>query len=93
MKFTYGFANKTVKGKEYTYFWRYNGTGHKTEKYMGRVGRLKTQRRVLQTKLAYLEGLEQEISETIKRTRAELEQLPPDTEPPWVSKQTWEPKT
>jgi hypothetical protein len=34
MKFTYGFTTKTIRGKEYTYFWKYTGTGHKTEVYV-----------------------------------------------------------
>jgi len=76
LKFTYGFTTKTVKGKQYVYFWRYTGSGRKTETYIGRAGKLKTQRRALQTKLAYLEGLEQELCEMIRQTRQELEGLP-----------------
>lgn len=76
MKFTYGFQNKVIKGKEYTYFWKYNGQGHKTEKYLGRAGTLKTQRKALTTKLKYLEGLQQELGETIRKTNEELAALP-----------------
>jgi hypothetical protein len=79
LKFTYGFVVKTVHGKQYSYFWKYTGTGRKTEEYMGATGKVKTQRRMLQTKLKYLEGLEQELSETIRQTRQELEELPPNT--------------
>jgi hypothetical protein len=76
LKFVYGFTTKTIKQKEYIYFWQSTGTGHKTEQYMGRAGRLKTQRRVLTTKIAYLEGLEEEIRVSIEQAKAELEQLP-----------------
>jgi restriction endonuclease S subunit len=76
LKFVYGFTTKTVQDKQYVYFWKCTGTGRKTEQYMGREGRLRTQRRVLTTKLAYLEGLEQEIQEMIKQTQTELEDLP-----------------
>lgn len=76
MKFTYGFTTKTVHGKEYIYFWEYSGTGRKLERYMGPVARVKTQRRMLQTKLAYLENLGRELNETIKQTRQDLEGLP-----------------
>lgn len=75
-QFTFGFLDKTVKGHEYSYFWTYDGSGHKTETYLGRAGRPKTQRRALETKLRHLEGLQQEIQEMVKQTRAELEQLP-----------------
>lgn len=76
MKFTYGFTTKTVHGKEYTYFWEYTGTGRKTEQYMGPAGKVKTQRRMLEMQLKYLEGLEQELSVRIQKARQELEGLP-----------------
>jgi hypothetical protein len=75
-QFTFGFLDKTVKGHEYSYFWTYDGSGHKTEVYLGRAGKPKTQRRALETKLKYLEVLEQEIQTMVKQTRADLEQLP-----------------
>lgn len=75
-QFTFGFLDKTVKGHTYTYFWTYDGSGHKSEVYLGRAGTLKTQRRALETKLKHLEGLHQEIQEMIKQTRAGLEELP-----------------
>jgi hypothetical protein len=76
-QFTFGLMDKTVKGHMYSYFWTYDGSGHKSEVYLGRAGTLKTQRRALETKLRHLEGLLQEIQEMIQQTRAELEQLPP----------------
>lgn len=76
MKFTYGFTTKTVKGKQYLYFWKYGGTGRKTEQYIGPAHALKTQRKALHTKLLYLEGLEQELCEMIRQTRQELLGLP-----------------
>lgn len=75
-QFTFGFLDKTVKGHTYTYFWTYDGAGHKSEVYLGRAGKPKTQRRALETKLKHLEGLQQEIQEMIRQTMAELEQLP-----------------
>lgn len=75
-QFTFGSLDKTVKGHKYTYFWTYDGSGHKSEVYLGRTGKPKTQRRALETKLKYLEGLQQEIQEMIKQTKADLEQLP-----------------
>jgi len=80
-QFTFGFLDKTVKGHVYSYFWTYDGSGHKTEVYLGRQGKPKTQRRALETKLRHLEGLQQEIQEMIKQTRADLEQLPPGEVP------------
>lgn len=75
-KFTFGLMDKTVKSHMYSYFWTYDGSGHKTEVYLGRAGKPKTQRRALETKLRHLKGLEQTIQEMIKQTQAELEQLP-----------------
>lgn len=60
----------------YSYFWTYNGTGHKTEIYLGRAGKLKTRKRALETKLKYLEGLQRTIEGMIEKTRVDLEQLP-----------------
>jgi hypothetical protein len=75
-KFTFGFMDKTVKGHMYSYFWTYDGSGHKSEVYLGRQGKPRTQRRALETKLRHLEGLQQTIEEMIKQAQAELEQLP-----------------
>lgn len=75
MKFTYGFTTKTIRGKEYVYFWKYTGTGRKTEIYIGPAGKAKTEKKALEVKLAYLQGLEQEIAETIRQVKAELEKL------------------
>lgn len=80
MKFTYGFLTKTVKGKEYVYFWKYTGTGHKTEVYVGPANTLETRRRTLQIKLEYLQGLQEEIAATIKETQKQLAELPPEKE-------------
>jgi hypothetical protein len=68
--------NKTVKGHMYSYFWTYNGTGHKSETYLGRAGKPRTQKRALETKLKYLEGLQRTIEGMIEKTRVDLEQLP-----------------
>lgn len=76
MKFTYGFTTKTIKGKEYVYFWRYTGTGHKTEIYVGPLGKLKTEKRMLHTKLEYLQGLQEEINATIGQVQEQLADLP-----------------
>jgi hypothetical protein len=73
MKFTYGFTTKTIKGKEYVYFWRYDGTGHKTEQYIGRIDKDETQRRALQVELEYLLELQQELAVRISKLKAELE--------------------
>lgn len=81
MKFPYGFTEKTVKGKKYVYFWRYD-SGQKSELYIGRAGQVKTQRRALQTKLEYLQGLQQELSETIRKTEQELNGLPEEKAKP-----------
>jgi hypothetical protein len=75
MKFTYGFTVKTIRGKEYVYFWKYVGTGRKTEQYIGRVGKPQTRKRALQVKLAYLIGLQEEITCTIKQAEQELAEL------------------
>jgi hypothetical protein len=75
-QFTFGFLDKTVKGHVYSYFWTYDGTGHKSEVYLGRAGKLKTQRRALETKLKYLELLQQELAEMVKQARTELDRLP-----------------
>ena len=75
-EFAFGFLNRTVKNNEYTYFWTYDGAGHKSETYLGKAGTLKTQKRALETKLRYFEMLQQEIQQMIKQTRAELEQMP-----------------
>jgi len=80
-QFTFGFMDKTVKGHRYSYFWTYDGSGHKSEVYLGKQGTLRTQKRSLETKLGHLEGLEQTIQEMIKQTRAELEQLPTEEAP------------
>ena len=75
MKFTYGFTTKTVKGKEYVYFWRYTDTGRKAEQYIGRAGQAKTERKALEVKLVCLQSLQEEIAETIRQAKAELERL------------------
>jgi transposase len=75
MKFTYGFTIKTVKGKEYVYFWRYMDTGRKAEQYIGRAGQAKTERKALEVKLVCLQSLQEEIAETIRQAKAELERL------------------
>lgn len=72
MKFTYGFTIKTIQGKEYIYFWKYTGTGHKTEVYVGRAGKPKTETRKLKIKLQYLEGLQEEIAATIRQVKEQL---------------------
>lgn len=75
-QFTFGFLDKTVKNHAYSYFWTYDGSGHKSETYLGRSGKPKTQKRALETKLKYLQGLQQQIEGMIKQTRTDLEQLP-----------------
>ena len=75
-QFTFGLMDKTVKGHMYSYFWTYNGTGRKTEIYLGRAEKLKTRKRALETKMKHLERLQQTIQEMIKQTRVDLEQLP-----------------
>jgi len=80
MKFTYGFTTKTIKGKEYIYFWKYTGTGHKTEVYVGPAAKPKTQRRALQVKLEYLQGLQEEITATIRQVQEQLAEFPPEKE-------------
>jgi hypothetical protein len=75
-QFTFGFMDKTVKGQVYRYFWTYDGEGHKSEVYLGRADKARTHRREVETKLKYLEGLQQEIQEMIRQTKADLEQLP-----------------
>jgi hypothetical protein len=75
MKFTYGFTTKTVRGKQYMYFWKYTGTGRKTEIYIGRARKPATEKKALHVKLKYLQGLQEEIAETIRQTKAELDRL------------------
>jgi hypothetical protein len=75
-QFTFGLMDKTVKGHMYSYFWTYDGSGHKTEIYLGRAGKPKTRKRALETKMKHLERLQQTIQEMLRQTRAELEQLP-----------------
>jgi hypothetical protein len=75
MKFTYGFRTKTIKSKEYVYFWKYTGTGHKTEAYMGPAGKPATEKRALQTEIEYLEGLQNELSLRLQALREKLERL------------------
>ena len=82
MKFTYGFARKKIHGKEYVYFWRYNGTGHKIEKYIGRKDKAETERRALQVELGYLESLQDELTARILKIKVELaDEQPSDEEP------------
>ncbi|MCK4474225.1 hypothetical protein KAU30_00175 [Candidatus Bathyarchaeota archaeon] len=76
MRFTYGFARKKIHGKEYLYFWKYTGTGHKTEQYIGRVGKAETERRRLQVELQYLESLQDELTARILKIKAELTEEP-----------------
>jgi hypothetical protein len=78
LKFTYGFATKTVKARKYVYFWKYTGTGHKTEQYIGPAGKARTNRRMLQVKLEYLQGLQEEITETIRQVQEQLAEFPSD---------------
>lgn len=59
----------------YSYFWTYDGSGHKSEVYLGRAGKFKTQKRALEIKLRHLEEIQQTIQEMIKQTRTDLEQL------------------
>ena len=72
MKFNYGFARKKIHGKEYVYFWKYTGTGHKTEQYIGRKGKAETERRALQVELEYLQGLQEELTARILKIKVEL---------------------
>jgi len=72
LKFTYGFARKKIHGKEYVYFWRYNGTGHKIEKYIGRKDKAETERRRLQVELEYLQGLQEELTARILEIKVDL---------------------
>lgn len=80
MKFTYGFTTKTVHNKEYVYFWKYTGTGRKTEQYIGRVDKAETERRALQVELKYLEGLQNELTAKILKIKAELTEEPSKTD-------------
>lgn len=74
MKFTYGFTTKTVHGKRYVYFWRYTGSGHKTEKYIGPAGKAETERKALQVEFEYLQGLQQELTSRILKVKDVLAQ-------------------
>jgi hypothetical protein len=75
MKFTYGFTVKTVQGKDYVYFWRYDGTGHKTEQYTGRAGKPKTKKRQLEVEYAYLKSLREELDAKISQLEEQLREL------------------
>ena len=72
MKFTYGFARKKIHGKEYLYFWKYTGTGRKTEQYIGRADKDATERRALQVELEYLQGLQEELTARILEIKVDL---------------------
>lgn len=76
LKFNYGFTTKTVHGKEYSYFWKCEGTGRKTEVYLGRADALKTQKNALLTELTYLQGLDRELTQRILKINQKLEALP-----------------
>jgi hypothetical protein len=80
MKFTYGFAAKTVRGKEYVYFWKYTGTGHKAEQYIGPAGKPKTEKRRLEVELEYLTGLQEELNARIGELGAKLQEMEPTEE-------------
>jgi len=80
MKFTYGFVTKTVRGKEYVYFWKYTGTGRKTEQYIGPAGKPKTEKKRLEVELEYLTGLQEELNARIGKLRIKLQEMDP-TEP------------
>jgi hypothetical protein len=75
MKFTYGFTVKTVQGKEYVYFWRYDGTGRKLEQYIGRAGKPKTEKRRLEVEYAYLKSLREELDAKISQLEEQLQEL------------------
>ena len=78
MQYTYGFTQKTIHNKQYTYFWKYNGTGQKTETYLGPAGKTATQRAALQTKIQHLENLQEEITALIQQAKDELVEMPED---------------
>jgi hypothetical protein len=48
---------------------------HKTEQYIGRAGKPQTEKKVLQIKLEYFEGLQSEIAETIRQVREQFVKL------------------
>lgn len=76
MKFTFGFRVKSVKGKEYVYFWKYTGTGHKNERYIGPADKPATEKKRLQMELQYLTGLQEELTVRIGKLNAELKEFP-----------------
>ena len=90
MKFVYGFARKKIHGKEYVYFWRYNGTGHKIEKYIGRKDKAETERRALQVELGYLESLQDELTARILKIKAELTDEQPSDEDKKIFQELYE---
>lgn len=75
-EFAFGILDKEVKNHSYSYFWRYDGAGNRTETYLGRAGKPRTQKRGLEVKLQYLQALGQEIQKLIAETILDLEQLP-----------------
>lgn len=48
--------------------------------YVGPAGKPKTERRTLQVKLEYLQGLQEEITVTIRQVQEQLAELPPEKE-------------
>jgi len=75
-QFAFGFLDKSVKGHFYRYFWAYNGSGHKSEVYLGRSGSARTEKRGLEAKLHYLQALGEEVEKLISETIREIEGLP-----------------
>ena len=77
MKFTYGITTKTVHGRRYTYFWKYQGTGRKNELYIGPEDKPSTRIRALRTELKYLEELQEELTVRIFQLKADLAEKEP----------------
>lgn len=70
-----GLATKTVRGRRYLYFWRYDrldGRSVKTERYVGPVGSAGTSERAVGMLLEHAEDAKAEVDSRVSRYRRAL---------------------
>ena len=70
-----GLATKTVHGRRYLYFWRYdrlNGRSVKTERYVGPVGSVGTSERAVRMLLKHAEDTKAAVDLRVSRYRRAL---------------------
>jgi len=73
-----GLATKTVHGRRYLYFWRYNrlnGRSEKVERYVGPVGLMETGERAVKMLLEHAMDAKEEVDLRVARYRRALERM------------------